>query len=114
MIMNKLIACCGLNCETCEARIATVKDDDQLRKSTVEKWSTMYNSQNLTIDMINCTGCREDGVKYFHCNDCEIRKCVDLKGFNTCGECADIETCAKVSMIHKYVPEALSNLVNPG
>ena len=25
--MNKMIACCGINCETCEARIATIKKD---------------------------------------------------------------------------------------
>ena len=26
--MNKMIACCGINYETCEARIATMKNDD--------------------------------------------------------------------------------------
>ena len=25
--MNKMIACCGINFETCEARIATMKND---------------------------------------------------------------------------------------
>ena len=29
--MNKMIACCGINCETCEARIATIKNDDKMR-----------------------------------------------------------------------------------
>ena len=29
--MNSMIACCGLNCETCDARIATITNDDALR-----------------------------------------------------------------------------------
>ncbi len=30
--MNEYIAYCGLNCETCEARIATVHQNDALRR----------------------------------------------------------------------------------
>ena len=33
LIMNDYIAYCGLDCETCEARLATVNNDDELRKS---------------------------------------------------------------------------------
>lgn len=31
--MKQLIACCGLDCESCDARIATVKNDDELREN---------------------------------------------------------------------------------
>ena len=30
--MNKLIACCGLDCEKCDARVATLHNDGKLRK----------------------------------------------------------------------------------
>jgi len=30
--MKELIACCGLECEKCDARIATVRNDDTLRE----------------------------------------------------------------------------------
>ena len=30
--MNRFIAFCGLNCEKCDARIATVNDDNELRE----------------------------------------------------------------------------------
>ena len=30
--MNEYIAYCGLNCEACEARLATVNNDDALRQ----------------------------------------------------------------------------------
>lgn len=108
--MEKLISCCGLNCATCDARIATVNNDDQLRKTTAEKWSVMYNNAELKPSMINCTGCREEGVKFSHCYECEIRNCARSKGFNTCGECEILEKCDKIAAIHKYVPDALINL----
>jgi len=107
--MEKLIACCGLNCATCDARIATVTNDDELRKQTAEKWKVQF-SAGITPEMINCTGCREPGVKFAHCNDCEIRNCVKSKGFETCGDCDELESCLIVKNILQYVPEALSNL----
>jgi hypothetical protein len=107
--MEKLVSCCGLDCTTCDARIATIANDDELRKSTAEKWRTMYNAE-ITPEMINCTGCREEGVKLAHVGECQIRKCVNEKGFNTCAECNDLETCLLVAPIHKHVPEALLNL----
>ncbi len=109
--MKKMISCCGLNCETCDARTATIKNDDLLRKSTAEKWSTGFNA-TITPEMINCTGCREEGVKFSYCDMCEIKKCVNAKGFNTCGECEEMETCSIVAAIHKSVPEAITNLRN--
>ena len=110
--MEKLIACCGLNCATCDARIATVKNDDELRKVTAEKWKQMYGAADLTPEMINCTGCREPGVKFSHCNECEIRNCVKAKGYDTCRDCNEMETCTIVAGVHKYVPEAITNLKN--
>jgi hypothetical protein len=110
--MEKLISCCGLNCATCDARIATISNDDELRKETAAKWKSMYNAAELSYDKINCTGCREEGVKFSHCNECEIRKCVSAKGFNTCGDCEEMEFCSIVSGVHQYVPEAIENLKN--
>ncbi len=108
--MEKLIACCGLNCNTCDAHIATVKNDDELRKSTAEKWSKQFNAPDLSASMINCTGCLEEGAKFSHCYECEIRNCAKAKGFKTCGECKDMESCALLAGIFKFVPEAITNL----
>jgi hypothetical protein len=108
--MEKLIACCGLNCATCDARIATVANDNELRDQTAEKWKVQYNAQDISPEMINCTGCREDGVKFGHCEQCEIRNCVILKNFQTCADCDKLENCALVGNVLKYVPEALENL----
>ena len=36
--MNKMIGYCGINCEKCEAHIATIKDDDKMRVEVAKKW----------------------------------------------------------------------------
>jgi hypothetical protein len=110
--MEKLISCCGIDCSKCEARIATINNDEELRKTIAEKWRASYGSQEITPEMINCTGCRLEGAKIGYCGICEIRKCVSAKGFETCAECSELETCNIVSMVHKQAPEALANLKN--
>jgi hypothetical protein len=107
--MEKVISCCGLDCATCDARIATLADDNELRAVTAEKWRVQF-SAGITTEMINCTGCREAGIKFAHCGECEIRKCADSLGLQTCAECDKLETCPTVQMVHQYVPDALGNL----
>ena len=60
--MNQYIAYCGLNCEACEARMATMNNDDTLRKKVAKLWSEL-NGVEITPEMINCAGCRIEGVK---------------------------------------------------
>ena len=108
--MEKLIACCGINCATCDARIATITNDDELRARTAEKWSSEFNSADITPQTINCKGCREARAKFSYCEFCEIRNCVKAKGYATCGECSELQTCSIVGNVLKIVPDALENL----
>ena len=39
--MKQLIACCGLDCEKCEARLATLNDDNRLREKVAKEWGEM-------------------------------------------------------------------------
>lgn len=59
---NQLIGCCGLDCETYDARIAMITNDNTLREKTAARW-TKLNGVTITPDMTNCTGCRIDGAK---------------------------------------------------
>ena len=111
--MKKLISCCGLDCESCEARIATVNNDQALREATAEKWRVQYHAEGITADMINCTGCRMEGAKIGHWSECKVHLCVADKGYDTCGDCDELTTCELVGQIHKMAPEALQNLINP-
>lgn len=108
--MKQLIAYCGLDCEACDARTATLNDDNDLREKTAKLWSEMNNAP-ITAEMINCEGCRTDGVKTPFCNAlCPIRKCALEKGFDTCGGCPDMESCETVGMVHNTNSEAKNRL----
>ena len=109
--MNKMIACCGINCKTCEARIATMKNDDKMRVEVAKKWCEMNHTDQITPESINCTGCRVEGVKFYFCSHmCEVHKCVAAKGYETCGECPDKNSCKKVGAIWENCAEAKENL----
>lgn len=108
--MIQLIAVCGLDCEKCEARIATQNNDDVLRTKVAKEW-TELNGVEITPAMINCDGCRMNGVKTPFCDAlCPIRQCALERNCVTCGHCAEMETCEKVAMIIENNQEARSNL----
>ncbi len=108
--MKKMIAYCGLDCEKCDAYLATVHNDDALREKTAKLWAEMNNAP-ITAEMINCIGCRVEGIKTPFCESvCEIRQCAIKKGFDTCGGCTEHEKCKTVSTILESNPEARENL----
>ena len=108
--MKQLIAYCGLDCEKCEARIATVNNDDALRAKVAQKWSEL-NKVEITPEMINCDGCRVDGVKTPFCAHlCPIRQCATGRAVKTCGDCAELDSCKTLEMITGNNAEALQNL----
>ena len=108
--MKELIAYCGLDCEKCDARIATLTDDNALREKTAALW-TELNGVEITPQMINCSGCRTDGTKTPYCKDmCQIRKCAAGKGFETCCDCSELKSCSVVGMVTSNNAEALANL----
>ena len=108
--MKSFIAYCGLDCEACKDRIATVNDDNVLRKSVANQWSEM-NHVEITSEMINCSGCRIDGPKTPYSGSiCPIRQCAVGKKYETCGNCDEMENCEKLAMITGNNPDALSNL----
>lgn len=50
--MNNYIACCGLNCETCDARIATINDDNELRNKVAKERN--YETCGKCGDLMSC------------------------------------------------------------
>ena len=82
--MKDMIGYCGLDCEKCDAYIATVNDDQALREKTAKLWAELNNAP--------------------------IRKCALNKGVSTCGDCPDLENCPTVGAILENNPSALENL----
>ncbi|MCR1838909.1 DUF3795 domain-containing protein [Murimonas intestini] len=108
--MKDKIAYCGLNCEKCDAYIATINDDQELREKTAKLWAELNNAPILP-EHINCEGCRTDGAKTVYCDSfCDIRQCALKKGVATCGDCPNMEKCETLGMIISNNPDALQNL----
>lgn len=108
--MRDMIAYCGLDCEKCDAYIATINDDQALREKTAKLWAEL-NQAPILPEHINCEGCRADGRKTVYCESlCGIRQCAVKKGVTTCGDCAELESCQTVGMILSNNPAALENL----
>lgn len=108
--MRDMISFCGLDCEKCDAYLATVHDDQALREKTARLWSELNNASILP-EYINCYGCRVEEIKTVFCESiCGIRQCALKKGVATCGDCSEMEKCQTVGMIISNNPEALRNL----
>lgn len=108
--MKKMIAYCGLDCEKCDAYLATINDDQDLREKTAKLWAELNNAPILP-EHINCQGCRAEGIKTMFCDSmCGIRQCALKKDVVTCGDCADLENCPIVREVLENNPSALKNL----
>ncbi len=108
--MRDMIAYCGLDCETCDAYLATIHDDQALREKTAKLWAEL-NQAPILPEHIRCEGCREDGAKTVYCESlCAIRRCALKRGMATCGDCPDMETCRTVGAVLSNNPDALENL----
>lgn len=108
--MKNMIGCCGLDCEKCDAYIATINDDRKLREKTAELWARL-NKAPILPEHINCLGCRGEGIKTVFCEKlCDIRRCAVEKGVSTCGECSELEKCGTVERIIINNPDAMKNL----
>ena len=108
--MNKLIAYCGLDCEKCDAYIATKNDDRELREKTAKLWAEL-NHAPILPEHINCQGCRVEGVKTVFCESmCGVRQCALKKVVATCAGCSNLEKCSTVGAILANNPSALKNL----
>ncbi|MFH0879523.1 MAG: DUF3795 domain-containing protein [Lentisphaerota bacterium] len=104
-----LMSYCGLDCEKCEAFIATQKNDDALRGKVAGEWAKLYNAPILP-EHIHCTGCRGNGVKFYYCEQlCAIRKCASGKGLEHCAACADF-ACETLKPVFGFAPDARKNL----
>lgn len=107
--MNPIIAYCGIECHTCGAYLATINNDDELRKKTAAEWSQMFNV-DIKPETVNCSGCTaKEGTHFSHCSVCEIRLCGLSKGVENCAHCAEY-SCEKLEKFFAMAPDIKKNL----
>ena len=91
-----------------------MNNDEALCRRVAALWSEL-NGVEITPEMINCVGCRVDGVKTPYCEAlCPIRRCALGRGFETCADCGELEGCEKAGMIIGNNAEALRRLREMG
>lgn len=105
---NVNLGACGLNCDTCGARIAYLTNDDAVRIKTAKEWSEMFKV-DIDPKTVNCVGCMMEGDKFCHCAECQIRKCVVEHNIKHCGECESF-ACETIQGFLNMAPEAKANL----
>lgn len=106
--MPKMISACGIDCENCECRLATLSGDLVQKTDVAERWSKNYENA-FTADDINCVGCTLEGVHFVWCDKCPIRTCAVGKGFSTCAEC-ELFPCENSQFVLANVPDAKANI----
>jgi hypothetical protein len=121
-MMEKLLAYCGINCDECPARIATVENDDALRQKTAEEWYKLYANilesfgiHGLKPEDMNCYGCRSDHGHFIGCTACPIKKCCQERNISECASCDEYESCEMLKAFystatHKDAKENLDKI----
>ena len=99
-----MIAYCGLDCSSCDAYLATRENSVTKRQETARQWSRMYG-QEIRAEQIDCDGCKSSGSRFFHCSNCEIRRCGIAKDVEHCAACDDY-ICETLAQFIKLAPEA--------
>lgn len=93
MVNADFVAPCGLYCGVCAIYVAS-RDHNlkfkerlvSLYKGEISGKGVLPGSENLTVEDIRCRGCLSD-ERFFHCTNCDIRKCAKSRGYADCHEC---------------------------
>lgn len=106
------ISCCGTDCQACDAFVATMNDDDQMRARVAAAWSEIHHHPFRPED-INCTGCHSHGVQLGYCGVCQVRACCYERGRDNCAGCGDYP-CEHLKVIFQLAPENQERLDSIG
>ena len=79
---ERLLAPCGLYCGVCAVLIVHRDNNEKFK----EKLTKVYGLES--VDDIHCKGCLSDDRIIF-CDVCQIRDCVQEKGYEGCHQCDD-------------------------
>ena len=106
--MKYMLGYCGVECSKCTAYIATINNDDELRRRYAAEQSEFFGMEILP-EQINCVGCLEDGVHLGYCSMCEIRRCCRERGFKTCAECSEY-VCEDLKRVYMVMSEVFGKV----
>jgi hypothetical protein len=80
----KMIAVCGLICDTCDIRLAP---DNPKKAKEIVDWFKKELNKDIRIEDIHCTWCKGDRKNHWSADCWILQCCVDRKGLEFCYEC---------------------------
>ena len=99
--MNKLVCYCGHGCARYLTYIATINNDEDLRKQSQNFYKTEFGI-DIPLKDIHCFGGRSKDLFYL-CKECPFIKCCKEHKTEMCSECCDYP-CEKIKDYQeKYV-----------
>ena len=106
---EKNISYCGLDCESCDAFVATANDDNRLKTQVADRWSRLYD-RKIEPDDVFCRGCKSSGAQGIYCQTmCRIKPCCREKGYDTCAPCPEFP-CEDLKAVFSFCPGAEARL----
>ena len=90
-----LVGACGLYCGDCEVYVAFTTGDLEKQEEIAGSISRQFNTQ-VGPEQIMCGGCHGAEEINF-CAACRIRPCAAKRGFVTCAECDEMDSCKTLS-----------------
>ena len=112
--MEKMIAYCGLRCDTCPILQATRQTNDEkkyeMRAEIARQIKKHLGQDCKPEDVTDCDGCKAvSGRLFSSCSKCVVRKCASQKGVETCAHC-DEYACDKLEKLFSTEPGAKESL----
>lgn len=103
------IGCCGMDCDACEARRATLSHDSNALARIAVTAEISDGDSFVLPSKLKCTGCLEPGVKSIRCGKCLIRACALENHLPHCGYCENFP-CELGTDVWEAIPEYKHNL----
>jgi hypothetical protein len=125
-----LVGYCGLFCDACRIRQGKVKEAVNNLRAIIAS----YGFDNIMPELANwepsfkhydgfkqvmdglvkmfgyCAGCFENGGD----PNCKVRLCARQKGYRTCTECGEAQSCQKIETYRKYFDVAIQGIKETG
>ena len=98
---NPQFCFCGHDCSRCLTYLATVNNDDNLRRKSQQFYKDEFNL-DIPLQKIHCLSGRSDDVFYL-CKNCPWMKCAKEKGLSGCSECTEYPCKPLAEYQRKYV-----------
>ena len=99
--MKELLCYCGHDCASCLTYLATINNNEELRKQSQSFYKTEFGI-DISLENIHCLGGRSEDV-FCLCKECPFVKCCKEHEVETCSNCLEYPCININEYQEKYV-----------